>query len=172
MYHFQILHAQSKFPISGRLLFYQYSYRQEGVYWVLKHALGEVLHRLVFWFNPREPHLQHGTWNPKISRNHPEWVVGPGFALQPEAIAWLLPSAQWKSPKQKFIYLLIHSFNLCFVPQNYCKVVPNRFNRMNFFFLTIPMQTIFTGAEWIYVPKKNIFQPLAVLPKLLGFKVK
>lgn len=158
MYHFQILHAQSKFPISGRLLFYQYSYRQEGVYWVLKHALGEVLHRLVFWFNPREPHLQHGTWNPKISRNHPEWVVGPGFALQPEAIAWLLPSAQWKSPKQKFIYLLIHSFNLCFVPQNYCKVVPNRFNRMNFFFFNN------TNANYIHRCWMNLCSKVEHIP--------
>lgn len=40
-----------------------------------------------------------------------------------------------------------------------------------FFFLTIPIQTIFTGAEWIYVPNWNTFQALAVLPKLLRFKI-
>lgn len=70
---------------------------------------------------------------------------------------------------QKFTYLLIQL--ACFVPQNYFKVVPNRFNIIDFLKQQQPIQAIFTGAEQMCVPHWNILRAHGSLPKIFRFKM-
>lgn len=76
------------------------------------------------------------------------------------------PTSLFERAMQKFTYLHIQ-----LVPVLYSKSTSNRFNRIDFFKQQQAIQTIFTGAEQIYVPHWNILRALGSLPKICRFKM-